>query len=69
MSSPTLLIMAAGMGTRYGGLKQIDPVGPGGETILEYSIYDALRAGFGKVVFVIRRDIEQPFKESSGYRF
>ncbi len=69
MSSPTLLIMAAGMGTRYGGLKQIDPVGPGGETILEYSIYDALRAGFGKVVFVIRRDIEQPFKESIGSRF
>jgi CTP:molybdopterin cytidylyltransferase MocA len=57
--------MAAGMGTRYGGLKQIDPVGPGGETILEYSIYDALRAGFGKVVFVIRRDIEQPFKAHS----
>ncbi|MGD0736497.1 MAG: sugar phosphate nucleotidyltransferase [Terracidiphilus sp.] len=69
MSSPTLLIMAAGMGSRYGGLKQIDPVGPGGESILEYSIYDALRAGFGKVVFVIRRDIEQAFNESIGSRF
>jgi dTDP-glucose pyrophosphorylase len=69
MSSPTLLIMAAGMGSRYGGLKQIEPVGPSGESILEYSIYDALRAGFGKVVFVIRRDIEQPFKESIGSRF
>jgi hypothetical protein len=61
--------MAAGMGSRYGGLKQIDPVGPGGESILEYSIYDALRAGFGKVVFVIRRDIEQAFNESIGSRF
>src|SRR2546426_6049647 len=54
---PTLLVLAAGMGSRYGGLKQIDPVGPAGETIIDYSIYDALRAGFGKVVFVIREDI------------
>ena len=69
MSSPTLLIMAAGMGSRYGGLKQIDPVGPHGESILEYSIYDALRAGFGKVVFVIRKDIEQAFKTAIGSRF
>jgi dTDP-glucose pyrophosphorylase len=57
------------MGSRYGGLKQIDPVGPNGETIIDYSIYDALRAGFGKLVFVIRRDIEQPFKEIVGSRF
>jgi dTDP-glucose pyrophosphorylase len=60
---PTLLILAAGMGSRYGSLKQVDPVGPAGETILEYSVYDAIRAGFGKVVFVIRRDIEKDFKE------
>jgi dTDP-glucose pyrophosphorylase len=61
--------MAAGMGSRYGGLKQIDPVGPNGETIIDYSIYDALRAGFGKLVFVIRKEIEQPFKEIVGGRF
>lgn len=61
--------MAAGMGSRYGGLKQIDPVGPGGETLMDYSVYDALRAGFGKVVFVIRRDIEQAFKETIGAKF
>jgi len=66
---PTLLVMAAGMGSRYGGLKQIDPVGPNGETIIDYSIYDAMRAGFGKLVFVIRKDIEQPFKETVGARF
>lgn len=69
MSAPTLLVMAAGMGSRYGGLKQIDPVGPSGETLMDYSIYDALRAGFGKVVFVIRKDIETPFKEMIGARF
>ncbi|MFP5236067.1 MAG: NDP-sugar synthase [Acidobacteriota bacterium] len=69
MASPTLLVMAAGMGSRYGGLKQIDPVGPSGETIIDYSIYDALRAGFGKLVFVIRKDIEEPFKETVGARF
>jgi NDP-sugar pyrophosphorylase family protein len=69
MISPTLLILAAGMGSRYGGLKQADPVGPGGETIVDYSIYDALRAGFAKVVFVIRKDIEQPFRMTVGARF
>lgn len=69
MSKPTLLVMAAGMGSRYGGLKQIDPVGPNGETIIDYSIYDALRAGFGKLVFVIRRDIATQFKEIIGARF
>jgi hypothetical protein len=57
------------MGNRYGGLKQIDPVGPGGETIIDYSIYDALRAGFGKVEFVIRKDIEEAFKQAVGARF
>lgn len=59
---PTLLILAAGMGSRYGGLKQIDGVGPRDEAIIEYSIYDAIRAGFGKITFVIRQDIEGPFK-------
>ena len=60
---PILLVMAAGMGSRYGGLKQIDKLGPNGETIIDYSIYDALQAGFGKVVFVIRKSIEADFKE------
>ena len=68
-TAPTLLVLAAGMGNRYRGLKQIDPVGPGGETIIDYSMYDALRAGFGKVVFVIRSDIEQAFKQAVGTRF
>jgi NDP-sugar pyrophosphorylase family protein len=67
--SPTLLVLAAGMGSRYGGLKQIDPVGPAGETIIDYSIYDALRAGFGKLVFIIRKDIEEAFRETVGSRF
>ncbi len=66
---PTLLVLAAGMGSRYGGLKQIDPIGPNGETILEYSVFDALRAGFGRVVFVIRRDIEPAFREAVGQKF
>lgn len=65
----TLLVLAAGAGSRYGGLKQIDPVGPNGEIILDYSIYDAIQAGFGKVVFVIRRDIEEEFKKSIGDKF
>jgi hypothetical protein len=69
MAQPTLLILAAGMGSRYGGLKQIDPVGPNGETIMDYSVYDALRAGFEKLVFVIRRDIEAPFRQTIGARF
>lgn len=66
---PTLLILAAGMGSRYGGLKQIDAVGPAGEAIIEYSIFDAIRAGFGKVVFVIRKDIEDAFKEKFAGKF
>ena len=65
----TLLVLAAGIGSRYGGLKQIDPVGPHGETIIDYSIFDARRAGFDKFVFVIRRDIEKLFRETIGYRF
>ncbi len=60
---PTLFVLAAGMGSRYGGLKQLDPLGPNGETIMDYSIYDALQAGFGKVVFVIRKDFEKDFRE------
>ena len=63
MMKPTLLVLAAGMGSRYGGLKQIDKLGPSGQTILQYSAFDAARAGFGKVVFVIRRDIEKDFCE------
>lgn len=66
MRQPTLLILAAGMGNRYGGLKQIDPVGPHGETIIDYSIYDAIRAGFGKLVFVIRQGFEEAFKAKIG---
>lgn len=60
---PTLYIMAAGMGSRYGGLKQLDSLGPSGETIMDYSVYDALRAGFGKIVFVIRHDFEKEFRD------
>ena len=61
MKNITLLVMAAGMGSRYGGLKQLEAVGPGGETIIDYSVYDAIRAGFNKVVFIIRKDFEQEF--------
>lgn len=60
---PTLFVLAAGMGSRYGGLKQLDGLGPNGETIMDYSIYDAIRAGFGKVVFVIRSSFEQDFRK------
>ncbi len=66
---PTLLVLAAGMGSRYGGLKQMDPMGPHGETVLDYSVFDAIRAGFGKVVFVIREDFAEAFKQSVGERF
>jgi choline kinase len=66
---PTLIILAAGMGSRYGSLKQVDAVGPKGETIIDYSVFDALRAGFGKIVFVIRKDIEKDFLEVFGKRF
>ena len=66
---PTLLILAAGMGSRYGGLKQLDGMGPSGEVVMDYSVFDAIRAGFGKVVFVIRRDFEEQFRTQLGSRF
>lgn len=68
MSVTTLVIMAAGMGSRYGGIKQLEPVGPSGEIIMDYSIYDAISAGFNKIVFIIRRDLEKDFKEVIGDR-
>lgn len=63
MNKPTLFVLAAGMGSRYGGLKQLDGVGPSGETIMDYSIYDAIHSGFGRVVFVIRHDFDSEFRE------
>ena len=69
MTTPTLLILAAGMGSRYGGLKQMDPIGPSGETLMDYSIYDAMRAGFSRVVFVLRREIEDDFRRIVAARF
>ena len=66
---PTLVVLAAGMGSRYGGLKQVDPVGPSGEAILDYSVFDAIRGGFGKVVFIIRKDFEAEFKEKVGRKY
>ena len=63
MAKPTLVLLAAGMGSRYGGLKQLDGLGPNGETIMDYSIYDAIKAGFGKIVFIIRKDFEQDFRD------
>ena len=68
MPSLTLVVMAAGIGSRYGGLKQIDPVGPGGEAVMDYSVYDALRAGFDRVVFIIRKDFEDAFRDRIGRR-
>ena len=62
-NKPTLLVLSAGMGSRYGGNKQIDGFGPNGETILEYSIFDAIRAGFGKVLFIVRQEILEVAKE------
>ena len=69
MKKTTLVVMAAGMGSRYGGLKQIDPVGPNGEIILDYSVYDAAEAGFDKVVFVIKHEIEEDFKNITDGRY
>jgi hypothetical protein len=66
---PTLLVLAAGMGSRYGGLKQMDPMGPSGETVLDYSVFDAIRAGFGRVVFIIREDFAEAFQHGIGSRF
>ncbi len=63
----TLLVLAAGMGSRYGGLKQMDPMGPNGETVLDYSVYDAIRAGFTRVVFIIREDFADLFKEKGKF--
>ncbi len=68
MNKPVLVVMAAGMGSRYGGMKQIDPVGPNGQVIMDYSLYDAHRAGFDTVVFVIKRELEQTFRELVGDR-
>ena len=69
MIKPTLLILAAGMGSRYGGLKQLDGVGPNGETIMDYSVYDAVRAGFGEVVFVVRKHFRSDFEERIRSRY
>jgi len=68
LTNTTLVIMAAGMGSRFGGIKQLEPVGPSGEIIMDYSIYDAIDAGFNKVVFIIRKDLEKDFKEIIGNR-
>ena len=68
MNKPVLVVMAAGMGSRYGGMKQIDPVGPKGQPIVEYSLYDAHRAGFETVIFVIKHEIEEAFKAAIGDR-
>jgi hypothetical protein len=67
--APTLLVLAAGLGSRFGGLKQIEPVGPSGETVLDYAVYDAMRAGFGRVVFVIRHDFADVFRQKIGARY
>src|SRR4051794_29304064 len=67
--SLSLVILAAGMGSRYGGLKQIDPVGPNGETVLDYAVFDAIRAGFTRIVFVIRKDFESLFRDKIGSRY
>jgi len=67
--SPTLLVLAAGMGSRYGGLKQLEAVGPNGETLMDYAIYDAVRAGFSRVVFLIRREIAEVFETQVGSRY
>jgi molybdopterin-guanine dinucleotide biosynthesis protein A len=66
---PTLVVLAAGLGSRFGGLKQLEAVGPQGEAIIDYSVYDAVRAGFGKVVFVIKKEMETPFREKLMRRF
>lgn len=66
---PSLIVLAAGMGSRYGGLKQLDPMGPNGETVLDYSVYDAIRGGFDRVIFVIREDFAEAFKTGVGERF
>tara|TARA_Y100001970_G_scaffold138076_1_gene169854 strand:+ start:831 stop:1721 length:891 start_codon:yes stop_codon:yes gene_type:complete len=69
MNKITLLVMAAGMGSRYGGLKQLDKIGPNGETIIDYSVFDAIKAGFSKVVFIIRKEFEDEFKKNISDKF
>lgn len=69
MDKKSILVLAAGMGSRYGGLKQLEPVGPNGETLLDYSVYDAIQSGFHHIVFIIRRDIEEAFRETVGNRY
>jgi choline kinase len=69
MFKPTLLVLAAGMGSRYGGLKQLDSVGPNGETIMDYSVFDAVRAGFGKIVFTIRHGFRKQFEDAVKQRY
>lgn len=68
MKKPSLVVMAAGMGSRYGGLKQLDPVGPNGEFIIDYSLYDAIKAGFSKVVFIVKEELQQDFHNTIGKR-
>ncbi len=67
--NPTFLVLAAGMGSRYGGLKQMEPFGPNGETLMDYSLFDALHVGFGRIVFIIRRDFEAEFREAVGRKY
>ena len=67
--TPYLLVLAAGMGSRYGGLKQLDPIGPNGETIMDYSIHDARKAGFTRVIFLIREEIFEIFREKIGAKY
>ena len=68
MEKPVLVVLAAGMGSRYGGLKQIEPIGPNGEIIIDYSVYDAIQAGFEKIIFIIKKEIEDDFKQAIGNR-
>jgi dTDP-glucose pyrophosphorylase len=68
-NQPTLLVLAAGMGTRYGGLKQLESIGPSGETLMDYSIYDARKAGFERVVFLIRKEMQETFEEQVGRKY
>lgn len=67
MKEPVLIVMAAGMGSRYGGLKQIDPVGSAGELIIDFSLYDAVMAGFKKAIFIIKKEMEEDFLANSTY--
>ncbi|MEO8030672.1 MAG: NTP transferase domain-containing protein, partial [Gemmatimonadota bacterium] len=69
MTSPALVILAAGLGSRYGGAKQLQPVGPGGETLMDYSIFDALRAGFDRIIFVTRPDLSDEFEATIASRY